>query len=179
LGFAFSPPPENGPGGGIRPNGNAAHWCLRDRLPPFRKGRGRMGHPSFVWDLGAAADAVLLPEAKPRAMGEQVVVPSICGRDVACVQRPHVRCGVDALQPLDLGNGPLGVHPSQYLPERREGQFGVVSRKTLTCGFLGCRPIRVSGARAEVQRSFVGSRPLARAAPLPHDDRWDVNHRGH
>ena len=60
----------------------------------------------------AAANPILLPKPKPRTMREQVVVPSIRGRDVARAQRPGIRCRVDALQPLDLGNGPFSVHPS-------------------------------------------------------------------
>jgi hypothetical protein len=82
----------------------------------------------------AAANPILLPKPKPRTMREHVVVPSIRSRDVACVQRSGIRHRVDALQPLDFGNGPLGVHPSQYLTERLEGQFGAASRKTLTEG---------------------------------------------
>ena len=94
-----------------------------------------------VTRLRAAANPVLLPKPEPRAMREHVVVPSIRGRDVACAQRSGVRYRVDALQPLDFGNGPLGVHPSQYLTERQAGQFGSASRKTLTEGFVFLRSI--------------------------------------
>jgi hypothetical protein len=45
----------------------------------------------------AAANPILLPKPKPRAMREHVVVPSIRGRDVACAQRSGVRYRVDAL----------------------------------------------------------------------------------
>ncbi len=39
----------------------AAKWFpegVRFRLPPFRKERRRMGHPSFVCDLGIAGEWV-------------------------------------------------------------------------------------------------------------------------
>ena len=72
------------------------------------------------WSLRSAAHAVTLPEAEPRALREQFVVPSIGSRDVACAQRSRVRHGEDALQSLDFGNGLIGVHPSQYLREGAE-----------------------------------------------------------
>jgi hypothetical protein len=71
---------------------------------------------------------------------EQVVVPAIRGRDVAGAQWSGIRDRVDALQPLDFGNGPLGVHPSQYGPERWEGQLAGVCRKMLAGGLGGNCP---------------------------------------
>jgi hypothetical protein len=62
----------------------------------------------------SAAKAVLLPEAKPGAMGEQFVMSSIRGREVARAQRSMVWLREDSLQALDFGNGLLGVHPPQY-----------------------------------------------------------------
>ena len=47
-------------------------------------------------------------------MGEHLIVPPISGLDVPCVQWPGIRCHKDALQPLDLGNDSLNVHPHQY-----------------------------------------------------------------
>ena len=52
----------------------------------------------------------MLPQLKPRAVREHLVVPSICSRDVACAEWSNVRHGKDALQSLDFGNGLLGVH---------------------------------------------------------------------
>jgi len=42
-----------------------------------------------------------------------LIVPSIGSRDVRTIQRSRVGHREDALQPLDLGNGLLGVHPPQ------------------------------------------------------------------
>jgi hypothetical protein len=43
-------------------------------------------------------------------MSEHFVVPSIRSREVAAAERSGVRRCEDALQPLDFGNGLLGVH---------------------------------------------------------------------
>jgi hypothetical protein len=45
----------------------------------------------------AAANAVLLPEPKPRALREHLVVPSIHTVEVARAQRSGVRHGKEAL----------------------------------------------------------------------------------
>jgi len=90
----------------------------------------------------AAANAVLLPKAKPRAMCEHFVVPPIRTREVARTQRSSVWHCEDALKTLDFGNGLFSVHPSQYLTERRGGQFGVASPKTATARFVRCQSIR-------------------------------------
>jgi len=57
-------------------------------------------------------------------MREHFVVPSIGSRDVACTQRSGVGHCEDALKALDFGNGLLGVHPSQYLTQARQGSNG-------------------------------------------------------
>ena len=51
-------------------------------------------------------------------MREPVVVPLIRSREVARAQRSGVSHREYAFQPLDLGNGLLGIHPSQYLTQR-------------------------------------------------------------
>src|SRR5580704_11536547 len=94
------------------------------------------GGPLGITRSLAAANPVLLPKPEPRTMREQVVVPAIRRRNVAGVQRPGIRDRIHALQPLDFGNGPLGVHPSQYGPESQEGQSAAVCRKMLAEGFL-------------------------------------------
>jgi hypothetical protein len=43
------------------------------------------------WGLGAAANSIPLPEAKPRAVGELLVMPPISSREVACAERPNIR----------------------------------------------------------------------------------------
>ena len=43
------------------------------------------------WRLGSATDAIPLPEAKPRAVCEQLVVPSIRSRQIACAEWSNVR----------------------------------------------------------------------------------------
>jgi hypothetical protein len=65
--------------------------------------------------LGPATDAIALPQTKPRAAGLFLIVPLVRCHKVAGSQRPLVRNGKDAFQPLDLGNGPFGVHlPNIY-----------------------------------------------------------------
>jgi hypothetical protein len=66
----------------------------------------------------------MLPQPEPRAVRQILIMPPIRSREVARAQRSGVGHGEDALQPLDLGNGLFSVHPSQYLTERRGGQFG-------------------------------------------------------
>jgi len=43
-------------------------------------------------------------------MRQHFVVPSISCREVGCAQRSGVRLREGSFQPLDLGDGPLGVH---------------------------------------------------------------------
>src|SRR5580658_6292662 len=118
-----------------------------------------------------AANPVLLPKPEPRTMREQVVVPAIRRRNVAGVQRPGIRDRVHALQPLDLGNGPLGVHPSQYGPENQEGQSAAVSPKTLTDGLSAAsRSSSLTRGRCHPERSegslhFAGTASNVAAPP--------------
>src|ERR1035438_1249555 len=76
-----------------------------------------------------------MPKLKPRAMRERIVVPSVRSSEVACAQRSRVGHREDALQPLDFSNALFSVHPSQYLTERRRGQFGAASPKTAIARF--------------------------------------------
>jgi hypothetical protein len=71
------------------------------------------------WGFSSATDPIPLPEPKPRALGERLIVPSIRSREVTLAQRSDVRHRVSALQPLDFGNGLLSVHLSQYLRRGR------------------------------------------------------------
>jgi hypothetical protein len=64
--------------------------------------------------LRAATDAVPLPEPEPGAVGVHLIVPSIRSRDIASGQWSRVRRREDTLQPLDIGNDLLNVHPCQY-----------------------------------------------------------------
>jgi hypothetical protein len=61
-------------------------------------------------ELGAATDAIPLPQPKPRAMGERLIVSPIRSRDVASAQRSCVGHREVPLQPLDLGYGVFSVH---------------------------------------------------------------------
>jgi hypothetical protein len=83
----------------------------------------------------SAANPVLLPKAKPRAVREHFVVSSIRSREVARTQRSSIRHREDALKALDFGNSLLRVHSSQYLTERRGCQFEAASPKTATVRF--------------------------------------------
>src|SRR5690348_2869902 len=64
--------------------------------------------------LGTAADAVALPKAKPRAIGQLCVVPLVGCRDVARLKRTSIRGGIDDLQPLDIADNAVNIHRSQY-----------------------------------------------------------------
>ncbi len=99
--------------------------------------------------LGTAANPVLPPKAKPRAVREHFVMPSIRSREVVRTQRSSVRLCEDALQPLDFGNSLLGVHS--------------VSIST----------IRV----AMVKRSVSARSPAARGAILAGEDQEDTRWR--
>ncbi len=66
----------------------------------------------------------MLPNSEPRTIREHFVVPSIRSGKVARAQRSGVRYREGALQPINFGNDPFGVHPPQYLPLRKRGQTG-------------------------------------------------------
>ena len=51
-----------------------------------------------------------MPKLKPRAMREHFVVPSICGRDVACAEWSNVRRFEHFLKLLDVVNYAFNVH---------------------------------------------------------------------
>jgi hypothetical protein len=53
--------------------------------------------------LTSATDAIALPEPKPRAVGELIIVSSIRSREVAFSQRSAIGHREDALQLLDFG----------------------------------------------------------------------------
>src|SRR4029077_14197400 len=60
--------------------------------------------------LRAATDAVLLPETEPGTLRQFFVVPAVCGREIAQVERSGVWGREDAFQQLDVGNGLFRVH---------------------------------------------------------------------
>ena len=61
-------------------------------------------------DVSTAANPISLPEPKPRAMREQIVVTAIRSREITQAQRSSVRHCEDALQPLNFSNTLLSVH---------------------------------------------------------------------
>jgi hypothetical protein len=77
-------------------------WNTRPNFRKERRERKTRSQP--------AADAILLPELKPRAVGQQLIVPSICGRDVAGAERPGVRHFEHLLQLLDVVDDSFNVH---------------------------------------------------------------------
>jgi hypothetical protein len=80
---------------------------------------------SHYWSLRSAADSVLLPKPKPRAMREHFVVPSIRRRDVACAEWPNIRCFEHFLQLLDVVNDAFNVHPAPNIQHKHgNGQTG-------------------------------------------------------
>jgi hypothetical protein len=48
-------------------------------------------NPGPAFGFTSAAKPITLPKAKPRAMREHFVVPSIGSRDVACAEWPNIR----------------------------------------------------------------------------------------
>jgi hypothetical protein len=82
--------------------------------------------------LRSAAHAVPLPQPKPRAVREHLIVPSIGGRDVACAAWPNVR-GFEHFFNLDnthypaiprrglefpVGDAPIGCTRGSFSLER-------------------------------------------------------------
>jgi hypothetical protein len=77
----------------------------------FKTGKAALVHnPKPAFGFTSAANPVPLPKAKPRAVREHFVVPSIRSREVARAQRSRVRHCEDAFKALDFGNCLLGVH---------------------------------------------------------------------
>ena len=58
----------------------------------FETGKAALAlNPKPAFSFRSAANPKLLPKAKPRAVREHFVMPSIGSRDVACAQRSNVR----------------------------------------------------------------------------------------
>src|ERR1019366_994434 len=74
-------------------------------------GKGHLAlNPKPAFGFTSAANPVLLPKAKPRAMSEHVVVPSIGSREVAWAQRSGIGHCEDALKVLDFDDSSVNVH---------------------------------------------------------------------
>ena len=58
----------------------------------------------------SAADAVMLPELKPRAMRQHFIVPAIRSGDIGCAEWSSVRCFEHFLQLLNLVDEALNIH---------------------------------------------------------------------
>jgi hypothetical protein len=77
----------------------------------FKTGKAALAlNPRPAFGFTPAANPELLPNAKPRAMREHFVVPSIRSREVARAQGSGVRHREDALKALDVGNPLFSVH---------------------------------------------------------------------
>jgi hypothetical protein len=58
----------------------------------FETGKATLAlNPRSAFGFTSATNSVLLPEPKPRAVGEHFVVSSIGSRDVACAEWPDIR----------------------------------------------------------------------------------------
>jgi hypothetical protein len=79
-------------------------------------------HPEPALGFTSTANAEVLPKAKPRALREHFVVPSIRRRDIARAQRSGVRRCEDMLKALDFGNSLFSVHPCHHLRRSVIGQ---------------------------------------------------------
>lgn len=62
----------------------------------MRQGSEKLRGPGGTCSL-SAANPVLLPQPKPRALREHIVVPSIRRREIVLAQRPAVRHSEDTL----------------------------------------------------------------------------------
>jgi len=73
----------------------------------------------MLWVAGTrpltTTNPIVLPETKPRAVREHVVVPSIRGHEVRRTQRSRVRRCENALQALDFSNDLIGIHWPQMI----------------------------------------------------------------
>ncbi len=78
--------------------------------------------------VGSAAKSVTLPESKPGALGELLIVPPIRRRNVACGEWPDIRRFEHFLYLLDVTNDALDVHVSQS--SRKKG--GAVNNEAAT-----------------------------------------------
>jgi hypothetical protein len=77
----------------------------------FETGKAALAlNPKPAFGLTSAANPILLPEAKPRAMREHFVVPSICSSDVACAEWSNIGRFEHLLQLLNLVNDAFNVH---------------------------------------------------------------------
>jgi len=90
------------------PHGNAAG--ARQLPINLKQNDKRVTESIEAGRLGPATKAIALPESKPRAMRQELVVASICRREVAGAHGPRVGRGEDALEPLDLGNRLFRLH---------------------------------------------------------------------
>jgi hypothetical protein len=70
-------------------------------------------NPAPAFHSRSAANPVVLPNAKPRAMREYFVVPSVRSGEVARAQGSVVPHREDALKAFDFSNSLLGVHSVQ------------------------------------------------------------------
>ena len=52
----------------------------------------------------------MLPQPKPRTAGIHFIVPSICGSDIACAERPDIWRVEHLLKLLDVVNDAFNVH---------------------------------------------------------------------
>jgi hypothetical protein len=80
----------------------------------FKTVKAALGlNPKPAFRFRSAANAIALPNAKPRAMREHFVVSSIRSREVARAQRPGIGHCEDALKVLDFDDSSVNVHAAQ------------------------------------------------------------------
>ena len=77
---------------------------------PEKRRQNLLGKLQPAFGLTSAANTILLPKPKPRAVRKHLVMPSIRSREVARLERSSVRQREEALKTFDFGNGLLGVH---------------------------------------------------------------------
>ena len=97
---------------------HASSFLLRHLSSPEEKSALRL-RQSEGRRLGSATDTIPLPQAKPRAMRERFIVPSICSRDVAGAERSDVRRFEHFLYLFNIVNDAFNVHAPQSSRKRR------------------------------------------------------------
>jgi hypothetical protein len=76
-------------------------------------------NPRSAFGFTSAANPEMLPQPKPRAVREHLVVSPIRSREVACAERPNIRRFEHFLELLNLVNDAFNVHASQSSKRRR------------------------------------------------------------
>src|SRR5882724_5307063 len=82
---------------------------------------------SIGWIFSCGSDAIPFPQPKPRTVCIHIIMPSVCSRKVAQLERSGVRKGENVLQPFNLCDRLLGIHSASIFTRSaspKESGFG-------------------------------------------------------